>query len=176
MADTLLQELSNADLDWIITSGERTKLSKGQMLLNLQQQRDAIYILVEGRFSLDFPLNFPDSNSQFLTIDELDRGEVIGIGALLGMVETGVLNTLEPSMVMALPLAKVQEKLANDVDFAAHFYRAISVMLSTRLRRILSTPTGFSTGANGLPKKFYQSLGNCGTAMLTGWFPLEKPE
>jgi CRP-like cAMP-binding protein len=138
MADTLLQELSNADLDWIITSGQRQELRQGQELLNLKQQQELIYILIDGRFSLDLSLSL--AGGQPLAIDELAQGEVLGIGALLDMTETGVVNALETALVMALPVAQVKQKLINDIDFAAHFYRAIAVMLSTRLRRIFEHP------------------------------------
>lgn len=140
MADTLLQELSNTDLDWIITTGQRSQLHRGQNLLDLQQQQTAIYILIDGRLGLDFSLPTKNLPPQSLLIDEFDQGEVIGIGPLLDMTETGVVHALESSLVISLPVVKLKEKLATDIDFAAHFYRAIAVLLSTRLRRIFEHP------------------------------------
>lgn len=140
MADTLLRELSNTDLDWMITSCEREQLPAGKQLLTPQESRDLLYVLIEGRLGLSFASDADQGEPSALPIDELKQGEVIGAGALFDMPEEVLVSVLEPSMVMSLPIAKVQRKLAEDVAFAAHFYRAIAVMLSNRLRRIFEHP------------------------------------
>lgn len=141
MADTLLRELSNADLDWMITSGERERLPTGQRLLPpASDLPSAVYVLIEGRLGLNFGSEVAKSDRPVDPIDELNQGEVVGTGALFNIPEMMAINTLEPSMVMSLPLAKLQTKLSADIDFAAHFYRAIAVMLSNRLRRIFEHP------------------------------------
>lgn len=137
MADTLLRELSNVDLDWMITSGERSRLPTGQKLLDSHAGSGLIYVLIEGKLGLTLTEAI---SSQDILIDELHQGEIVGIGALLNTSDITNINTLEPSMVMSLPVAKVQEKLDSDIGFAAHFYRAIAVMLSSRLRRIFEQP------------------------------------
>ncbi|NER78716.1 MAG: cyclic nucleotide-binding domain-containing protein [Leptolyngbya sp. SIO1D8] len=139
MADTLLRELTNTDLDWMITSGVRERLPANQQVLSPQGTQDLIYVLIEGRLGLNF-LSGTAETAQTSPLDELNQGELIGASALFNMPEIAVINTLEPSMVMSLPVAKVQEKLAEDIAFAAHFYRAIAVMLSNRLRRIFEHP------------------------------------
>lgn len=141
MADTLLRELSNTDLDWMITSGERTRLPAEQQLLDPQNTQDLIYVLIDGKLSLSFtPDDSKDVGSERILVDELSQGEVVGIGALFNLPEMGIVNTLAPSMVMSLPISKIQAKIEEDVAFAAHFYRAIAVMLSNRLRRIFERP------------------------------------
>lgn len=141
MSDTLLRELSNTDLDWMITSGERSHLASGQPLVfGNEPGLEQLYVLIEGKLGLTV---MADASSTVLTntvVDELSQGEIVGIGALFGMPETSRVNTLEPSMVMSLPISKIQTKLAEDVAFAAHFYRAIAIMLSGRLRRIFEQP------------------------------------
>ena len=139
MTDTLLRELSNADLDWMITWGERSQLSDDQQLLARRQQSDLLYVLIDGKLGLTIDQTMASSQSSSL-IDELNQGEIVGIGALFGMPEMSSVNTLEASMVMSLPITKIQAKLQEDVAFAAHFYRAIAIMLSNRLRRIFEQP------------------------------------
>ena len=139
MADTLLQELSNADLDWLISTGERSRLSPGQPLRSSQLNAELVYILIEGKLGLNFGTGSAATTPPML-IDELNPGEVIGIETLFGRSEMTRVETLEPALVMALPVAKVQQKLQEDIAFAAHFYRAIAVILSSRLRRIFEQP------------------------------------
>ena len=140
MSDTLLRELSNTDLDWMITSGERSHLASGQQLLGTQPHSEQLYVLIEGRLGLTIMASTPSTPSASAVVDELSQGEIVGIGALFDMPEMSSVNTLEPSMVMSLPIGKIQAKLDEDVAFAAHFYRAIAIMLSGRLRRIFEQP------------------------------------
>ncbi|MGF1457423.1 MAG: cyclic nucleotide-binding domain-containing protein [Leptolyngbyaceae cyanobacterium] len=139
MTDTLLRELSNTDLDWMITSGERSRLSSGEQLLGASRSSDLLYVLIEGKLGLTVMPEGASAQADELQ-DELTQGEIVGIGALFDMPEMSNVNTLEPSMVMSLPIAKIRAKLAEDVAFAAHFYRAIAIMLSSRLRRIFEQP------------------------------------
>lgn len=140
MADTLLRELSNTDLDWMITTGERSQLPSGQPLLAPQRHSDLLYVLIEGKLGLTVQAEPLSSASASQLVDELTQGEVVGIGALFDMPEMSSVSTLEPSMVMSIPILKLRAKLAEDVAFAAHFYRAIAIMLSNRLRRIFEQP------------------------------------
>ncbi|MEM6840342.1 MAG: cyclic nucleotide-binding domain-containing protein [Cyanobacteria bacterium P01_C01_bin.120] len=140
MADTLLRELSNTDLDWMITRGERSRLPSGQQLLSAQLNSDLLYVLIEGKLGLTIMEKPSAAEQSAALIDELGQGEVVGVGALFDMPETNSVNTLEPSMIMTLPISKMQAKLAEDIAFAAHFYRAIAIMLSGRLRRIFEQP------------------------------------
>ncbi|NEQ42398.1 MAG: cyclic nucleotide-binding domain-containing protein [Leptolyngbya sp. SIOISBB] len=137
MADTLLRELSNTDLDWMITQGERSRLSEGQQLLPGQINSDVLYVLIEGKLGLMVGHETPSNDA---LVDELGQGEIVGLGALFGLPEMCSVQLLEPSMVMSLSLDNLQAKLEEDIAFAAHFYRAIAIMLSSRLRRIFEQP------------------------------------
>ncbi|MEM9004966.1 MAG: cyclic nucleotide-binding domain-containing protein [Cyanobacteria bacterium P01_F01_bin.86] len=140
MADTLLRELSNTDLDWMITSGKRERLPAGQKILDPSSPQDLIYVLIEGRLGLNFLPEAASTEPQSSPNDELSQGEIVGTSALFGVPEMASVSTLEPSMIMSLPVAMLQEKLTEDIAFAAHFYRAIAVMLANRLRSIFERP------------------------------------
>lgn len=137
MADTLLRELSNTDLDWMITQGERSRLAEGQQLLAGHINSDVLYMLIEGKLGL---LVGHEASASEALVDELGQGEMVGLGALFGMPEMCSVQLLESSTVMSLPLADLKAKLEADIAFAAHFYRAIAIMLSNRLRRIFEQP------------------------------------
>ncbi|MEM9815805.1 MAG: cyclic nucleotide-binding domain-containing protein [Cyanobacteria bacterium P01_D01_bin.6] len=137
MADTLLRELSNTDLDWMITRGERSRLPEHQRVLQGQARSEALYVLIDGTLGMKVGNESPASSA---VIDELNQGEIVGLGALFDLPEMCSVDTLTPSMVMSLPIANVKAKLEEDVAFAAHFYRAIAIMLSSQLRRIFEQP------------------------------------
>ncbi|MFE4108287.1 cyclic nucleotide-binding domain-containing protein [Almyronema epifaneia] len=140
MADTLLRELSNTDLDWMITHGERSHLSSGNQLLRGQTVSDVLCVLIDGKLGLKANDESLASSANGTVVDELGQGEIVGLGALFGMPEMCSVETLEASMVMSLSTAQVKAKLEADIAFAAHFYRAIAIMLSSRLRRIFEQP------------------------------------
>jgi bacteriocin-type transport-associated protein len=133
MADALLRELSNTDLDWLITSGERQRLPSGQQLFDAQNPTDQLHLLIEGCLGLTA------SQSSDAT-EEVLQGEFVGLSPLLGVPNDATASTLSESLILSLPIAQVQAKLKADIDFAAHFHRAIAVMLSDRLRRIFESP------------------------------------
>lgn len=136
MADTLLRELSNTDLDWMITSGQRSQLPDNQQIVGAQLTSELLYVLIEGKLGLTLSGD-PQAGA---IIDELGQGEIVGMSALFGLPETSSAYTLEPSLVMSLGVSEIRAKLESDVAFAAHFYRALAIMLSSRLRRIFEQP------------------------------------
>lgn len=149
MADTLLRELSNADLDWMITSGERKRVPAGHSLVTAHSSHDRVYVLIEGSLGLFFPESSDSqaepslSQASTESLEDSKRiyqGEVVGISPLFDMPHPAEVRALEESLVLILTMDQVQTKLRQDVAFAAHFYRAIAVMLSDRLRRIFEHP------------------------------------
>lgn len=159
MADTLLRELSNTDLDWMITRGQRSRLPAGQHLFSAQSVSNLLYVLIEGKLG-SCPIAASSASPMMDgLVDELGQGEIVGIGALFDRPEMNAVSTLSPSMVMALPVSLLQEKLAADVAFAAHFYRAIAIMLSSRLRRIFEHPDRIQYWGEGSAKEVLSVFG-----------------
>ncbi|NJN02643.1 MAG: cyclic nucleotide-binding domain-containing protein [Leptolyngbyaceae cyanobacterium SL_1_1] len=137
MTDTLLRELSNTDLDWMITRGSREKFPAGHVLLSPRVPSNDLFLVIAGRLSQSFAsADAVNVVPEGVLSDELAQGEVIGFGPLFDIADSTVVQTLEESLILSLPIVKVKEKLAGDIAFAAHLYRAIAVMLSRRLRCI----------------------------------------
>ena len=149
MADTLLRELSNADLDWMITSGERKRLPSGYCLIDPETPHDSIYLLIEGELALApsevSPVQANDSSGQaeLSAVEDTQRisqGEVVGISPLFDRPNPVKIKTLKESLVLSLTVPQIKQKMHEDIAFAAHFHRAIAVMLSDRLRQIFEQP------------------------------------
>jgi bacteriocin-type transport-associated protein len=149
MTDTLLRVLSNADLDWIITHGERQMLSTGESLLYPHIAPDRLSLVVEGCLGASFTFQARDPQNRdsqdraaeaAIAIEELGRGELVGFSPLLETVHTTAVKALMPTQVVALPIAQIRARLADDVAFAAHLYHGIALLLADRLRRIFEHP------------------------------------
>ena len=57
MSQTLLQELSNRDLDWLMTTGRRRRVEADRLLVRAGQEISAFYILIEGILTISVPQN-----------------------------------------------------------------------------------------------------------------------
>jgi len=138
MAEILLQELSNADIDWMVTTGQQEKVTAGTLLLHPSAESDAIYLLLDGVLSLISP-NCNDGQGR--EIARLLRGEVVGIATLLDAKPTSsAIKVNQDSIVLKITRSQIQTKLRQDRQFAAHFYRAIALILAERLRRMYERP------------------------------------
>jgi bacteriocin-type transport-associated protein len=135
MADVLLTELSNADIDWIATTGQRQELAAGTVLLQPCQIPDAIYLLLEGVLTVS--TNDENRNWQI----QLQRGEIVGETFILNLPPMlAIVKAEQPALVLAISQRQLTAKLQQDRYFAAHFYRAIALILAERLRQILEMP------------------------------------
>ena len=135
MTDTLLRLLSNADIDWLIACGDRHTLAPGQRLLHPSMDSDWVSIIVEGSLGESVAAAQGAVDEPGL-IDELNQGDIVGLNPLLDGPNLTMVTALRSTLVLSLPTAQLQAKLSEDVAFAAHFYHAIALQLSDRLRRL----------------------------------------
>ena len=124
----LLSQLSDSDLQWMITCGNKQRLPKGTTLIEERRSIDSLYILLDGVLEV--------SGSQ---IGEgafrLSYGEVVGEVSLLdSRPPTATVTALVDSVVLAIPHEELSQRLGEDAGFAARFYRALAVFLAHRLR------------------------------------------
>lgn len=142
MATVLLQELSNTDIDWMVTTGERQSIAAGTVLLQPCEASESIYVLLEGSLGAVIPADGGDATRQYPVLEQvinrIERGELVGETALFNICSMpALIQALEPSTVLSIPLSKLVAKLDQDLDFSAHFYRAVALLLSRRVQQIL---------------------------------------
>jgi CRP-like cAMP-binding protein len=149
MAEVLLRELSNADINWMIATGRQEQVAAGTVLVQLCRDPEVIYLLLDGALSIVIPKAESSATSSALAIGDckdqevthLSRGEIVGETSLFDLCfMPAVVKANENSLVLAIPRPQLVEKLEQDIYFGTHFYRAIALMLSERLRKILEMP------------------------------------
>lgn len=122
-------ELNNSDLDWFVQKGKKETITPERVLIREGQISDALYIVVNGSFSV--------------AIESQDRKElaIISAGEILGEVSfidtrppLATVRAIEQSVVLSIPRIQLLNKLQQDVSFSSRFYRAICLCLSDRLR------------------------------------------
>lgn len=125
----ILGELSDADIDWLIQTGDRQELEPGTILIHEGKSVDALYILLDGTLVVTI------SALEGRQIARLASGDVVGeMSFVESRPPSATVQTLEKSVVLAVERSHLSEKLQIDVGFAARFYRALAILLSSRLR------------------------------------------
>lgn len=125
MSDILLRELDNTELDWLVTTGQRQSLQAGDVLVQPDQPLEALYLLLEGTLTAQSPGN---------EASQLRRGAIIGESWLFKSPCVVSVTATVPAVVLSVPKAALTAKLQQDVSFCAHFYRALALILSERIR------------------------------------------
>ncbi|MGB3519787.1 MAG: cyclic nucleotide-binding domain-containing protein [Elainellaceae cyanobacterium] len=145
----ILAELSDRDFEWLLTSGQHRHLTAGQMLIQEGESIDALYLILTGTFAV--------------CVQALGNREVahLSVGELVGEMSfvedrppSATVQALEDASVWAIPRLMLTAKLSQDVAFASHFYRALSILLSDRLRSTVTRLGGVpdqDSGLNDLP-------------------------
>lgn len=125
----MLAQFSDRDFDWLMAAGKRREIPVEGVLIREGEPTDALYIVLDGMLTVCVERMGSDE------IARLSPGEIVGeISFVDARPPTATVKAIERSLVLAIPRSKLSAKLLQDVEFASHFYHAIAVFLSDRLR------------------------------------------
>lgn len=123
----ILGQLSDGDVEWMAKHGTRLRLSDGEPIVREGEPIDRLFLTLSGRYRVTV------SDGRELT--RLGAGEIVGEIAFVDSAPpSATVTALGESVVLALPRALLQQRLAADEGFAARFYRALAIFLADRLR------------------------------------------
>lgn len=126
----ILGQLSDADAAWLARVGSRRRVAPGAELIRQGTRIDTIYIVLEGALSV--------LTGNGVKLAEIGSGDILGEMSLVdsGLTAASV-RVDQPALVLAVPKAILQDKLNTDAQFAARFYRALSLFLADRMRNTI---------------------------------------
>ena len=124
----ILGQLSDQDIEWIVRNGRKREVPAGTVIIQEGKEIDILYIVLSGVLEVTGTyLSGPPVR--------LGSGEIVGEVSLLdSRPPIATVTAAEKSAVLAIPRLLLLEKLRGDTSFAAHFYRALAVLLAHRLR------------------------------------------
>jgi CRP/FNR family transcriptional regulator, cyclic AMP receptor protein len=127
----ILGELSDKDVDWMMAAGKRERIPPGAALIQEGKPVEALYIVLEGLLRV----SVESAGSRELA--RLGSGEIIGEMSFVdARPPSATVKALENSMVLSISRSQLAAKLEREADFAARFYRALAIFLSSRLREM----------------------------------------
>jgi bacteriocin-type transport-associated protein len=161
MSNIILKELSNQDIDWMLTTGEKAEILPGTVLVEQGQSLNALYILLEGALTITLNQESSDPLGRAFAVLEggiskrevahLEKGEIIGVPLFDNSLSPTTICARRKSLILIVPYAKLIQKLQQDLEFAAHLYRAFAVMQEKRLQQMIQQ-LGRSTGVLSKPQ------------------------
>ena len=124
----LFGQLSDEDVEWMLATGRRQSVPRGAVLIRQGVPIDALFILLEGRLAVLL-------GRQEREIARLNAGEIVGEMSFVdARPPSATVKALEDSTVFALSRLTLGAKLSADLGFAARFYKALAIYLSTTVR------------------------------------------
>jgi CRP/FNR family cyclic AMP-dependent transcriptional regulator len=126
----LFGQLNDDDLEWMLHAGRTRAVPRGATLIQQGGSIDALFIVLEGRLSV-----WLNGRRQQREIARLAAGEVVGEMSFIdARPPSATVKGLDDSTVFAIPRLELLGKLERDMGFAARFYRALAIYLSTTVR------------------------------------------
>jgi CRP/FNR family transcriptional regulator, cyclic AMP receptor protein len=124
----LFGQLNDDDVEWMLGAGRKRYVPRGTVLIRQGVPVDALFILLEGRLAVLL-------GRQEREIARLNAGEIVGEMSFVdARPPSATVKALEESTVFVIGRPALNAKLAEDSGFAARFYRALAIYLSTTVR------------------------------------------
>ncbi|QVY64625.1 cyclic nucleotide-binding domain-containing protein [Polaribacter sp. Q13] len=128
----LLGHLSDLDIEWMINNGSKEDLETGDRLIQKGETIENLYIILSGQLAIS------DGKGK-KQIAHIGAGEIVGEMSFLEARPPSVsVIASEPVTVFSISRELMNSRLANNLEFKANFYYAISLFLSNRLRKTTS--------------------------------------
>lgn len=126
----ILGQLTDREVEWLAANGTRRTIPGGQKIITMGQPLESLYFLLSGEMSVTV-----DGIGE---ISRLKTGEILGEMSLVdSSPPSATVTAISESKVLEVPKRKLNEKMSTDLEFAAHFYKAIAIFLSDRLRKTI---------------------------------------
>jgi len=125
----LLDELEDSDVQWILDTGDERQVLSNQTVIREGTKPDSLYFLLDGLVSVSVAAA---GNKQ---VAKLGPGELMGeISFLEDRPASATITAVENSLILAIPLGALMNKIEVDPQFASRFYRSFARISARRLR------------------------------------------
>lgn len=123
----IFSQMTDSDVDWIAGSGERIHVKAGTVLIQHAARVEHLYFVLDGQLLI--------RAASGVAIATLESGEIVGEMSLVDPAPTTVsVEVAEDATLFRIADNVMRKKLAADTDFASHFYLALCIFLSDRMR------------------------------------------
>lgn len=127
----LFGQLNDDDVEWMLKNGRKLTLPEQSVLIQQGVVSDSVFIVLEGKLAVWLkPRRGPERE-----IARLGAGEIVGEMSFVdARPPSATVRAVEDSTVFVILKSALSAKLGTDNGFAARFYRALAIFLSTTVR------------------------------------------
>jgi CRP/FNR family cyclic AMP-dependent transcriptional regulator len=130
----VLGQLSDENIEWMITQGKREAVAAGQVLIEEGAATEFVYIVLDGTLGI-----YIDADGRELQVAERGVGDILGeMSFIEDSPASATVKAARDATLFTLAKPVLADKLETDRDFAARFYRGIAISLSYRLRESMT--------------------------------------
>ena len=127
----ILGQLTDSDARWLAQNGQHQRLAAGTELIRQGTRIETIYIVLNGTMSV--------LTADGVKIARVASGDILGEMSLADSSLTSAsVRVDQDATVLAVSKRILQDKLNADAPFAARFYRALCLLLASRMRTSIS--------------------------------------
>ncbi|KJU82775.1 cyclic nucleotide-binding protein [Candidatus Magnetobacterium bavaricum] len=128
---TLLEELSDDDIQWLLASGVEERVEPGAVVINEGEYIGSIYMVLEGTLGIYI------SASGTRLLNTVSAGEILGEMSYLEDKPTAAtVIALENVVLLNISRDSLDNKMYDEPDFGRRFYKGIGISISRRLRQV----------------------------------------
>lgn len=128
-AATLLENLTEQEVDWLLAQGSEQTFKPGEMIIAAGKPNTALMVVQEGLLGI---YASPDCKDRLVV---RGPGEIIGDMSLVEkQIPTETVKALEMARLLVIPHQVLEAQFAAQPAFAARFYFSVAQTLSSRLR------------------------------------------
>ena len=131
---TLLGELQDDDLLWLLDAGRELTIDVDEAIITEGADPDHLYIVLSGLVGV----RVAAVGESILA--RLGPGELLGeMSFLEGVPASATAVATEATTLLAIPRAELADRLESDAAFGARFYKALALLGARRLRERVGT-------------------------------------
>ena len=131
---TLLEELQDDDLRWLLDAGRELTIHVDAAILTEGTDPDCLYIVLSGLVGIRV------AAVGETILARLGPGELLGeMSFLEGVPASATAVAREATTLLAIPRAELADRLESDAAFGARFYKALALLAARRLRERVGT-------------------------------------
>lgn len=154
----ILGDLAEKDVVFLSKAGTLRDLAKDEVLVQEGTVPDALFFLTRGEFSV----TTPDGHE----VARLGVGDVVGeMSFVENRPPEADVTATEPSRVLAVPRAALDDALKDNPAFAGRFYKALATFLSDRLRTLTAELRGDGADTSILDERLLDIVHVAGNRM-----------
>ncbi|MAF06483.1 MAG: hypothetical protein CL389_01345 [Acidiferrobacteraceae bacterium] len=131
MLDALkfFESLPADDVAWLLTIGREEQVIMNTAIIRSGEAPSHLFIVLDGLLGVEVP-GIADTRFR-----NLGPGELVGEMSMLDQRAANVsVVAAENTLLLAVPQSAVLERMSQEPDFAARFYRSIALLMTERAR------------------------------------------